>query len=523
MLDLLIRGGTIVDGTGNPPFIGCIGIDGDVLHVFRGGDTEHQAVKVIDAKEKVVCPGFIDFHAHSGLMLFDKPEHETKVRQGVTTEVLGVDGNSYAPFLSVVELARFKEFNSGLDGNPDIDLSWSSVAEYLSLFDRKVAVNVAYLIGNSPLRISAMGWGSDSATARSLANMCAMLREGMEEGAFGLSTGLDYPPGAYADTDELVRLCEVVAGHGGIYHTHVRYALGDGFLDPLREAVEIGQRSESLVHITHLYRTAGSPGGAERILGLVEDSRDDGVDVTFDSYPYTYSSTRLTILMPFWAQEAGPEGLLDVLGSADGRARLRSDLAPRGGASWQEMWITSLVKPDNIQFDGMSVAEIAAATGKSEVDAVCDLLVTENLGVSYVAHNDNGLSRTKFLTHPLSMVGSDALLIGEYPSPRSYGTFPKVLGDLVREEKLMPLAAAVRKMTSFPAQRLGIRDRGRLETGKKADVVIFDPLTISSPSTRPSPKQYPTGIEYVIINGQLVIECSAHTGALPGMALRHSA
>lgn len=521
MLDLLITGGLIIDGSGNEGFFGAIGVAGETVRVLRGDVSGVEAARVIDATGLVVSPGFIDVHAHSGLVLLAEPRHEPKVRQGVTTEVIGIDGNSYAPFQAHEDFLRFVELNSGLDGNPPLPGRWSSVAEYLALFDNRVAVNIVYLVGNSPLRIAAIGWESRPASARDLDRMKGLLREAMEEGAFGLSTGLDYPPGNYADTDELVELSREAARLGRIYHTHVRYRLGDRFLDPFREAIEIGRRSGVPVHITHLYQSATSPGGARRILGLVEDARAAGLDVTFDSYPYVYGSTRLLITFPDWAHEGGPERLKQVLRSPEARERLRQEVQPRA-PSWQEMWLTYFKRPHNQRFEGRSVAEVAALLGKHEVDAICDLLLDEDLQVSYVSENVQGRALRDFVTHPLAMVGSDALLIGEYPSPRTYGTFPIILAEFVREERWLSLAEAVRKMTSFPAQRLGLADRGLLRDGFKADIVAFDPERVKAPATRTDPKRFPLGIEYVIVNGQVVIDRGEHTGALPGRALRRS-
>ena len=519
MLDLLIANGLILDGTWNPGFYGAVGVEGDTLHLFRGDLSEVEAARTIDASQRVVCPGFIDVHAHSGLVMLSEPRHEPKVRQGITTELIGVDGNSYAPFLSHQDFLRFVELNSGLDGNPQLPGTWSTVDQYLEMFQGKVAVNVAYLVGNSPLRIAAVGWDNVPASAADVANMSSMLREGMEEGAFGLSTGLDYPPGSHADTQELVELSRQAASLGGIYHTHVRNSLGDQFLDPLREAIEIGREAGVPCHITHLYHRVSHTGGAQRILDLVEDARDQGLDVTFDSYPYLFSSTRLTILFPQWLQDGGPERAREILASQDGRRRLKAETNTRG-LTYQEMWLTYFKRPHNHIYEGKSVAEVAALTGKDEIDALCDLLLEEDLQVSFVYAAVNGTTLPKFVAHPLSMVGSDGLLLGDFPSPRTYGTFPIILSEYVREERRMSLPKAVRKMTSFPAQRLGLPDRGLLVDGFRADLVIFDPGTVRPLATRSRPRQFPVGIDYVIVNGKVVVNGGHHTGVLAGRALR---
>jgi N-acyl-D-amino-acid deacylase len=519
MLDLLIKGGLIVDGTGNEGFYGAIGVDGEVVRVFRGDTSSLEAERTIDAADHVVCPGFIDFHSHGGLVILSEPKHEPKVRQGVTTEVIGVDGNSFAPVRDPEDLRRLIELDSGLDGNPPLPGRWSTVEEYLAMFDNKVAVNICYLLGNSPLRVAAVGWDNRRPSPQEMANMRSILREAMEEGAWGMSTGLDYPPGDFADTDELVELCKEATRLGGMYHTHVRYRLGDQYLDPFREAIEIGERSGIVTHITHFYQRPTYPAGANRLLDLVETARGGGLDVTFDCYPYTWASTRLLIVFPDWVHEGGPDKLKEALRSPEVRQRLVDEIGPFG-PSWQEMFLTYFRSPENHRFEGCSMAEVAEMMGKNEVEAMCDLLLSENLGVSYVAPGAHGVTLPKFLTHPLSMVGSDALLIGEFPSPRSYGCFANMLAEVVREEGYLTLPQAIRKLTSFPAQRLGLPDRGVLRDGFKADVVVFHPEQVRSPATRRKPKQFPVGIPYVVVNGKVVVDQGEHTGTLAGRALR---
>jgi N-acyl-D-amino-acid deacylase len=521
MFDVLIAGGQVIDGSGNVGFSAAVGIDGETLHVLRGDVSHLEAAHRIDARGKVVCPGFIDFHAHSGLVILAEPHHVPKVHQGVTTEVIGVDGNSYAPFRSEEDRQKFIQLNSGLDGNPPLDgKRWATVAQYLDLFDQHVAVNICYLVGNSPLRIAAVGWDERPATAAEQADMRALLREAMEEGAWGLSTGLDYPPGSYADTDELVGLSTEAARLGGIYHSHVRYRLGDRFLDPFREAIAIGRRAGIPAHITHFYQRLYTPGSATDMLGLVERAREsEGVDVTFDSYPYIYSSTRLLIMFPDWLHDGGPASIVAGLQSPVAREKLRREVMPRG-QSWQDIWLTYFKQPHNHQFEGRSVAEVAVMRHQHPVDALCDLLLEEDLQTSYTAMSGDAGSLGRFVAHPLSMVGSDAVLLGEFPSPRTYGCFPIILGKFARDEGTLSLPQAIRKMTSFPAQRLGLHNRGLLRDGFKADVVVFDPATVGAPATRGQPKQLPTGIDYVLVNGTLVVDQGAHTGALAGRALR---
>jgi N-acyl-D-amino-acid deacylase len=519
MLDLLITGGLVIDGTGNPGYYGAVGIEGERVRLFRGAIEDIRAHRILDATGRVVCPGFIDMHAHSGLVILAAPQHEPKVRQGVTTEVIGIDGCSYVPFHAHEDLEQFIEINAGLDGCPPLPGRWSTVEQYLDLFTDRVAVNIVYLVGNSPLRVSTVGWDDRPPTPSELRNQRALLRTAMEEGAWGMSTGLDYPPGSYADTDELVALSEEASRLGGIYHTHVRYSLGDRFLDPFREALDIGRRAGIPAHITHFYQRTTAPGGAARMLALVEDARGEGLDVTFDGYPYAYSSTRLNIVIPQWAFDGGLAALRRNLADPAARERMKKEMGPRA-ASWHDMWVTHFKRPEHHRFEGRSLAEVAELMGRDVVDAICDLLLLEDQQISYVSAGANMATLPRFVTHPLYMVGSDAVLIGEYPSPRTYGTFPVILAEFVREERWLGLPDAIRKMTSFPAQRLGLPDRGLLRDGFKADVVVFDAQTVKAPATRREPKQFPIGIEHVIVNGQVVVDQGRHTGVLAGRALR---
>jgi len=524
-VDLLIVGGMLVDGTGTERRAGTVGIQ-DGLIVLGDPDWRPAAARTIDATDLIVAPGFIDLHSHGGLVVLVDPRHEAKVRQGVTTEVIGVDGNGYAPFRSRADLEAFANLNAGLDGwPPELGYDWGSVASYIGRYDRGQAVNVAVMIGNSALRIAGVGWDDVPATPSQVADMLAMLREAMDEGAFGLSSGLDYPPGSFADTAELSALSGEAARHGGFYHTHVRYPLGDRFLDPFREALEIGRRGPAPVHLTHFYHRATYPGPPAEMLELVDNAREAGRDVTFDTYPSEWASTRLLIQLPGWVQAGGPMALKERLADGPTRDRMRTELADRGAAyaaaaGWSDVRLGGFTNPANLHWESRSLWDVMNETGADAIDAICDLLLTEDLRVSQVTSGPSSETLPLFVAHPLGMVGSDSTFIGDKPAPRTYGSFPRILGQYVRDESRLSIEEAVRKMTGAPAARLGLRARGLLRDGFAADVVIFDPSRVRSNATYDQPRQYPDGIHHVVVNGELVVDGGEHTGRLPGRALR---
>jgi N-acyl-D-amino-acid deacylase len=523
-VELLISGGQLIDGSGAPPEPGSLGILDGRLHI---GDSawQPQAARTIDATGLVVTPGFIDLHSHGGLVILADPRHEPKVRQGVTTEIVGVDGNGYAPFAHRSDLLDFVHLNAGLDGDPELDYDWDTVASYLDRYDRGQAINVGILVGNSALRIGAIGWDDEPAEERAISAMRAMLREAMAEGAFGVSSGLDYPPGSYATTAELAALTQEAAQGGGFYHTHVRYPLGDRFLDPFREAIEIGRRGDGPAHITHFYHRQTYPGSPEQMLALVDDARVAGQDVTFDAYPYEWASTRLLIQLPQWVQAGGPMRLKERLADSASRDRIRSEMAARGAAytsaaGWADVRLGAFSTPGNLRWESHTLANVMEETGRDAVDAMCELLLSEDLRVAQVTTGPWTDGIRRFLPHPAAMVGTDSTFLGDKPAPRTYGSFPRILGQFVRDEGLLSLEAAVHRMTGAPAARLGLRERGLLRDGWVADVVAFDPARVRANATYDEPRQFPDGIEHVFVNGQLVVDGGTQTGALPGRALR---
>ena len=526
--DLVIAGGTIVDGTGAAGRSATVSVVDGRIRVLD--PTEPQpllhAARTIDATGKVVAPGFIDLHSHGGLVILADGRHEPAVRQGVTTALVGVDGNGFAPFERREDLEAFVNIDAGLDGRPDIDLDWTSVASYLARYDDTVSLNIATLVGNSQLRIAALGWEDVHADDRALDRMRRILRDGMADGAFGVSSGLDYPPGSYATTEELAALTEEAGRHGGFYHTHVRYPLGDRYLDPFREAIEIGRRAAAPSHITHFFHRETHPGGLEPMLALVDDARTEGLDVTFDMYPSEWASTRLLIQLPQWIQAGGPGPLKTRLADRATRDRVRAEFTTRGAsyassAGWSDVRLGAFTRPENLRWESRTVADVMEETGHDALDVICDLLLAEDLGVNQVTSGPLAKSMAPFVAHPVGMIGTDSTFIGAKPSPRTYGSFPRILGQFVRDEALLSLEEAVRKMTSEPAARLGLRDRGVIRDGAVADLVVFDQATVRSTATYDEPRSYPIGIDQVIVAGTLVVADGVHTGATPGRGLRH--
>jgi len=540
-VDLLITGGTIVDGTGAPARAGDLAVSGGRIRELDAGAAHEAptAARTIDARGRVVAPGFIDLHSHAALMILADPDHGAKVRQGVTTELVGVDGLSYVPFSNQADLDALVWMNAGLDGDPrdehgasgtstkgrPVTIDWATVEDVLARYDSGSAVNVAQLVGNTPLRIAALGWDDIPTTARASADQRARLREAMEQGAFGVSSGLDYPPGAYATTDELAELANEAARLGGIYHTHVRYALGDRFLDPFREAIEIGRRGEAPAHLTHFYHRATFPGTPDQMLALVDEATARGQDVSFDLYPSEWASTRLLILIPIDILEGGPTRTKERLADGAVRQRIRHDLADRGqlfanAGGLRDIRIGYLRRPENLRWEGRTLGELIDGTGRDPVDALCDLLLAEDLRPNEVTPGPNLAGTRRFLRHPRAMIGTDSGFVGARPSPRTYGSYPRILGQFVRDEAVLGLEDAIARMTSMPAARLGLRDRGTIRDGAVADLVIFDPATVRSDATIDDPTRDPEGIEVVIVAGELVVDEGRPTGARPGRGLR---
>jgi N-acyl-D-amino-acid deacylase len=528
MFDLLIRGGRVIDGAGNPWFRADVGVAGGrVAAVGRLAD--EPAARVIDADGLYVCPGFVDMHTHSDLQLLANPSHEAKVHQGVTLEVLGQDGLSYAPVTDAVLEQLRGQLAGWNDDPPDFDWSWRTVGEYLERLDRGIAVNAAYLVPHGTVRMCAMGLEDRPPTDHELSEMKRLLAEGLEQGAVGLSSGLTYTPGMYADDEELVALCEVLREHGGFYCPHHRN-YGLHALEAYADCIEIARRARVPLHFAHAHLGYEvNRGRAPELLAMVDGARAEGIEVTLDTYPYLAGATYLHAFLPSWVHEGGSAATLERLRSADLRERLRVEMEEEGSdgfhdipVDWAIVVISSARRPANTRWIGRSIAEAAAEAGKRPIDFCCELLVEEELGVACIAHIGNEENVRTVMTHPAHTAGSDGILVGARPHPRAYGTFARYFAVYVRELGLVTWEAMVRKMTSLPAQTLGLSDRGLLRPGMAADVVLLDPDTVRDTASYEEPRRLPEGIPFVIVNGRLVVDGGARTDELPGRALRRA-
>jgi N-acyl-D-amino-acid deacylase len=530
VLDLLLRGGRVIDGAGNSWYRADVGIAGDRVAAVGRLGTE-PATRTIDVDGLFVCPGFIDMHTHSDLQLLANPAHEAKVHQGVTLEVLGQDGLSYAPVTDEVLEQLRAQLAGWNDDPPDFDWSWRTVGEYLDRLDADgIAVNAAYLAPHGTIRMCAMGYDDRAPTDAELAHMKRLLAEALQQGAVGLSTGLTYTPGMYADDDEIVALLEVVRDHGGYYTPHHRN-YGRRALEAYADCIEIARRSRVPLHLAHAHLGYEiNKGKAPELLAMLDDARDDGLEITLDTYPYLAGATYLHAFLPSWVHVGGPAATIERLRDRQLRERLRVEMEVEGSDGFHEIpmdWsivvISSAQLPANRRWIGHSLAEASAEAGARPIDFLCDLLADEELGVACVSHSGNEENVRMTMAHWSHTVGSDGILVGDRPHPRSYGTFPRYFAVYVRELGILTWEEAVRKMTSLPAQRLGFADRGLLRPGLAADVTCIDPEAVRDTATYEDPRRLPEGIPFVIVNGVVVVDDGRHTGALAGRALRASA
>jgi N-acyl-D-amino-acid deacylase len=523
--DVVLKGGTILDGTGAPGYPGDVGMVGDQIAAI-GEITPTLAARVLDVRGLQVCPGFIDIHSHSDGDILVYPTADSRVRQGITTELTGNCGNSAGPLLGPVA----EERRSGL-ASDGITADWTDVAGYFARVEReRVSINHAMLLGQGTLRECVAGVADRPLTADETRSVLRSVEEGMEQGAFGLSTGLEYTPGRFTPTDEIVAMARLVARRGGLYASHIRNE-ERGLLEATDEAIRIGRLAGVRVQVSHVKASGrGNWGKQQASLALIEAGRRDGVEVLGDAYPYTAYSTGLTVTFPSWSLDGGTPAVLARLRGAQ-RERIRKDVADyvlhADPGDFELIVISSVQSAKNRPLVGKHLAEIAALWKVEPAEALLRLVDEEDTAVSYVGHGMSPDNVARVLQHPLLMIGSDGSTMAPTgraalarPHPRSYGTCPRVLGYYVRERLLFDLPTAVRKMTSLPADQIGLRDRGRLAPGRKADVVVFDAGTVTDLATFEDPHRYPAGIAHVFVNGVAVVDQGAHTGARPGRVLR---
>jgi len=521
MFDIIIKNGLVIDGSGVPPVQGDVGIkDGriEAIGIFNG-----EAAETIDASGLIVAPGFIDMHSHSDFPLLVNPQAESKIRQGVTTEVIGNCGASAAP----VTEERLELLKEQIDlKSLELEWDWLTMGEYLTrLKVQGVALNVVPLIGHGTIRAAVMGFDDRAPTDAELRAMKWLITQAMSDGAWGLSTGLIYAPSFYANTTELIELSRVVAEYGGIYSSHIR-GEGKTLIDAVTEAIKIGREAGLPVQISHHKATGRENWGkVVQSLELIDRARETGFDVTADQYPYIAASNALSASLPGWIHVDGKTKLLEQLRDPAVRQRLHKEMIKPAGY-WENVKISYCKR--NKDYEGMSVQELAALRRSDPLETVFDLLVEEEatVGIVHFAMSEEDVCTV--MQHPAVMVGSDGSALATYgvlhrgkPHPRSYGTFPRVLGKYARNEKIIPLEEAVRKMTTLPAGKLGIADRGRLAERMWGDITIFNRDTVRDTATFTDPHRYPDGIEYVLVNGTVVVEQGEHTGKLAGRVLVH--
>lgn len=523
--DLVLTGGSVVDGTGGPVRAADIGIVGDTIAAV-GSIARERGKRAIDVAGLHLAPGFVDIHTHSDMTVLNYPTCDSRVLQGVTTEVTGNCGSS-AALLSGHDVERRRK--EWFDQN-GVRADWTDVASFAKrLESHGFSANQAVLLGHGTLRENAVGNVNRRLTADELAVVLRAVEEGLDQGAFGFSTGLEYTPGMYAPTDELVEIASVVARRGGLYASHVRNEIA-AVLEAVDEAIDIGRRTGVRVEVSHLKACGKRNWPKQRAtLHLIESARRDGVQVYADAYPYAAYSTGLTVLVDGWALEGDSSALVGRLRNPSDRARIRREAAAKvaedpGG--YELVVISNLRSDRNKGLIGKSLAEIATIWKTEPDEALVRLLDEEEGDVSYIGHAMSPENVEAVLSHPLVMVGSDGYSLTPggpgvgRPHPRSFGAYARILGYYVRERRAFDIATAVRKMTSMPADQLGLADRGRIARGKRADLVAFDAATVSERSSFESPLEPPVGIAHVLVNGVAVVERGRHTGARPGRFLR---
>jgi len=518
---ILIKDGTVVDGTGSKGFFGSVAIENDRI-IAVGNIPAEGFDTVIDARGMVVSPGFIDTHSHSDLQVLLDPCVIPKIRQGITTEVLGQDGISMAP-LPKQYISPWRKNLAGLDGDSN-----ETTDGYLNMMAKNgVGQNESYLVPHGNIRMEAMGLDNRLPTADELQKMCAITRREMEAGAFGLSTGLIYMPCAYSELLEIIEMCKIVATFDGVFVVHQR-SEADNILASMEEVINIGRQSGVKVHFSH-FKVCGKKnwGLIDGVIELLESAQAEGIQVSFDQYPYVAGSTMLGVILPPWVHDGGTDKLIKRLEEPELRKKMIADIE-QGIPGWDnfidfagldQIFVTSVKTKANEDLLGKSLVEIGEIRGKNPYEATFDLLHDEENAVGMADFYGTEEHVIRFMTRPEQNVCTDGLFGGK-PHPRVFGSYPRILGKYVREEQALTLEEAINKMTSKPAEVFGFVDRGALKAGYFADIVIFNPDTVIDKGTFVDPVQYPEGIMYVMVNGTMVIAEGEPTRVLAGRVLR---
>jgi N-acyl-D-amino-acid deacylase len=516
MFDLVIRHADLIDGTGAPPKRADLAVRDGRIEEVGIVPADAESIEEIDASGMILAPGFIDIHTHADIALLSRPEHLPKIMQGVTTEVFTNCGLGFAP-ATIESLPIQRDYLLALFGDDlGVDWGWQSVGELLTRYERRgIATNIAYLIPHGAARVAVMGMVARPATKEERERIERLVRESMEAGAWGLSTGLWYAPMCYADRQEIVSLCRVA----GFFATHQR-DYGDQLFEATRESLEIAREAGVPVQISHLQMNGpNNAGRAGELLALLEEAQRQGVDVTCDTYPYTAGSTFLQSLLPTWATDGGPSAILQRLTDESIRDQIVDSLNA-SGRDWSLYTLAGANSAANRPLEGLPFDRIAKVRGMSVAEWICTALMEDELRACYIHHAAHEGNVREILQWKDQMIASDGLHLTGKCHPRLYGTFPRVLGYYVRETRTLTLAEAVYKMTGAPAWRLGLQDRGIIQKGKAADLVLFDPAAICDTATYEDPLRFPDGISHVWVNGTPVKQNHQPTYALPGRVLR---
>jgi N-acyl-D-amino-acid deacylase len=527
MVTQIFTGGTIVDGTGADRFRADVVVSNGVITEIVVPGTAQSLGARVDVTGLIVAPGFIDMHAHSDLAVVNDPEHTAKVWQGVTCEVLGQDGLSYAPVTDQT-LPQIVSQIAGWNGEPDVAPDWRTVAQYLARVDAGAPVNVAYLVPHGNVRMEVLGTEQRAPTPDELERMIAIVAQGLADGAVGMSSGLTYTPGMFADDDEIVALCRPVRDAGGYYCPHHRN-YGRSVVQGYQDCLSIAKRAGVALHLAHCHvNYPQNAGRAVEVLDAIDAAvAHDGVDVSLDTYPYLAGATYLAALLPSWVHAGGTDAVASRLLDPQTRRRILFEMEVSGSdgshdmpVDWTTISISGVADPRSAWAVGATIAELAAARGEDPGVLFCDLLVADRLGVGCLVHVGNEDNVRAIMRHRAHTAGSDGILVGARPHPRGWGTFPRYLGTYVRELGILSLEECVAHLTSRPAKRLRMPDRGVLRVGAVADIVVFDGDTVDATATYDDPRRQPQGIEHVLVNGEFTLRDGRRTDRLPGHAIR---